>query len=278
MATSNVRPAVLAGTWYSADPGQLRQEVEGFLAEASLPPLEKEPLALIAPHAGHRFSGPVAGYAFRAIQGNTYDTVAVLSPYHQGHAASLLTSAHSSYRTPLGDVILDQAALDKLNQQLAEACGETATPLVRDREHAIEIELPFLQVALAGEFKLLPIMFASIDAELAGEAGKVLGAVLKGKRALMVASTDLSHFYPEEIANRLDHTMLDAIASFDAAAVLAVHNSRQGQACGLMAILTVMSAAKHLGASQIQIVHYSTSGATSSDYNRVVGYGAGVFT
>ena len=272
MTTSNVRPAVLAGTWYSAEPGQLRQEVEDFLAEASPSPLQKEPIALLAPHAGHRYSGPVAAYAFRTIQGNSYDTVAILSPYHQGHSTPLLTSAHSSYHTPLGDVALDQAALDKFNQQLAEACDETATPLAQDREHAIEIELPFLQVALAGEFKLLPIMFASVDPGLANEAGKALATVLKGKRTLLIASTDLSHFYPEAIANRLDHTMLDAIASFDAAAVMAVHTSRQGQACGLMAVL-----AKYLGASQAQILHYATSGTTSGDYNRVVGYGAGIF-
>lgn len=278
MTFTSIRPAALAGTWYSADPGQLSREMEQYLSDATPPTSQNEVIALFAPHAGHRYSGPVAGYAFRAIQGNTYDTVAILSPYHRGHPSPLLTSAHDGYRTPLGEVPVDRTARENLDEQLTAACKETLLPLPQDQEHAIEIELPFLQVALAGEFNLLPIMFAGIDFDLAEEVGKALAAIFEGKNTLLVASTDLSHFYPEKMANQFDHTMLDAIASFDPAAVATVYNSRQGQACGLMPILAVMAAAKRLGATRVQILHYATSGATSGDYDRVVGYAAGIFT
>lgn len=278
METTDTRPAALAGTWYSASPQILRSQVESFLQKAPAPTLSEEIIALFAPHAGHRYSGPVAGYAYRAVQGNSYDTVAVISPYHQGSPHPLLTTSHDSYATPLGKVAVDCGTLAKLDDWLRTNVGEVLKPVRQDQEHAIEIELPFLQVALAGGFQLLPIMISGGHPDTAGVLGQALAAVLKEKPTLLVASTDLSHFYPAAEANRLDQAMLEAIASFDPAQVLQVQHSGKGQACGLLAVLAVMSAARQLGATQAHVFKYATSGSTSGDYSRVVGYGAGGFT
>jgi len=145
----DTRPAALAGTWYSANPQQLRLEVETYLQHADPPEIPGEIVALFAPHAGHRYSGPVAGYAFRSIQGNSYETIAVVSPYHRGYPERLLTSSHECYSTPLGEVAVDTGSLVKLNEQLQETAGEELALVRQDREHAIEIELPFLQVAVS---------------------------------------------------------------------------------------------------------------------------------
>ena len=278
MNSIDTRPAALAGTWYSANPQQLRSEVADYIQSAAVPEFSGEIVALIAPHAGHRYSGPVAGYAFRAIQGNSYDTVVVVSPYHRPHAQALLTSAHDSYETPLGQIPIDRRNQQALNQWLQKSGTETLQPIRRDSEHAIEIELPFLQAALDGPFRLLPMMIADALPETAFALGQALAATLQDQRSLLVASTDLSHFYPENKANQLDQAMLNAIASFEPNEVMKVHRSGKGQACGLLPVLTVMTAAKELGAAQAHIFHYATSGATSGDYSRVVGYGAGAFT
>ena len=274
----DTRPAALAGTWYSANSQQLRSEVADYIQSASVPEFSGEIVALIAPHAGHRYSGPVAGYAFSAIQGNSYDTIAVVSPYHRPHAQALLTSAHDSYETPLGQIPIDKQSQKALNQWLQKNDAGTLEPIRRDNEHAIEIELPFLQAALDVPFRLLPVMIANASPETADALGSALAATLQDQRSLLVASTDLSHFYPEQKANQLDQAMLNAIASFDPSEVVHVHQSGEGQACGLLPVLAVMTAARALGATQAHIFHYATSGATSGDYSRVVGYGAGAFT
>lgn len=278
MKLTETRPAQLAGTWYTGNPETLRQSITNYIEDVNIPPIPQEIIGLLAPHAGHRYSGPVAGYAYRAIQGQSYDTVAVVSPFHRGYGQPIITTAHLSYLTPLGEVAVDYPHLEALENLLKEEYQQTLSQIAFDQEHAVEIQLPFLQLALKGEFQLLPLMLAGGETETAIELGEALGQILQGTRSLLVASTDLSHFYEEEKANRLDQVMLDAIATFDVDRVIAAHISGKGQACGLLAVLTVMTAARMLGAAQVKILDYATSGATSGDFSRVVGYGAGVFT
>jgi AmmeMemoRadiSam system protein B len=277
MKLTETRPAQLAGTWYTGSPTALQQEVNEYIEKASNPALPVEIIGLLAPHAGHRYSGPVAGYAYQAVQGQSYDTVVVVSPFHRGHSQPIITTAHVSYQTPLGDVQVDFPHLEALENLLGERYQDKLSQIAYDQEHAVEIHLPFLQLALEGDFQLLPLMLAGGHTDTAIQLGEAVGEILKGSNTLLVASTDLSHFYPEEKANQLDQVMLDAIATFDVDQVTNAHNSGKGQACGLLAVLTVMTAAKMMGASQVEILNYATSGATSGDYSRVVGYGAGVF-
>ncbi|MBN2045525.1 MAG: AmmeMemoRadiSam system protein B [Anaerolineales bacterium] len=278
MTITNLRPSALAGQWYRANPQQLKQEVSGYMDHAgSLPFAQGEVVGLVAPHAGHVYSGPVAGHAFAAVRGHRYDTVAVLSPFHSGQIVPMLTTAHDGYSTPLGSIPVDVENLSRLGERLDKLGGGSIIRISRDSEHAIEIELPFLQTALEGGFKLLPLMLATFHAEDAGLLGAALADTLAGQNALLVASSDLSHFYPQEAANRLDQNILDAVARFDPAEVLDVYLNGKGQACGLTSILAVMAAARRLGASEARILHYDTSGTVSGDYRRVVGYSAAVF-
>lgn len=276
-ALTDIRPSPIAGTWYSSDPAQLRREVEEYINQAEPPELAGEVVALVAPHAGYRYSGPTAGYAFRAVLGKSYDLVAVVSPFHQYHMNSLLTSAHEAYHTPLGTIPIDQDALQTLNIHLEEHAGDTLTPISRDGEHALEIELPFLQVALEGDFKLLPVMISASDTAVAKTLGAGLAEVLGERDALLVASTDLSHFYSEKAATELDNEVLKHIAALSPEGMVEAVKSGKGEACGVMAVLAVMEAAKALNANTAQVLHYSTSGEASGDYKRVVGYGAAAF-
>ncbi|MFH1445853.1 MAG: AmmeMemoRadiSam system protein B [Chloroflexota bacterium] len=276
--STNIRPSPIAGTWYSADPAKLRGSIEGYLRETELPDLPGEVIALIVPHAGHRYSGLVAAYAFKSILGHQYDRVAVIAPSHHYYTQAILTSAHQAYETPLGIVPIEQAAVVEINKNLQAELGVGMTAIANDNEHALEIELPFLQCVLLEPFSLIPIMLREQSAWVAQGLSKALAATLQTRNALMVASTDLSHFYPEEHANQLDQAVLAEIAAFNPEGLYALKTSGQGQACGLGAIAAVMWAAKALGADQVTVVNYNTSAAVTHDRSSVVGYGAAVIT
>lgn len=273
---SDVRPSPIAGMWYTSDPKRLAKEIDDYIAAAHLPELEGDVIGVVAPHAGHRYSGATAGYAFRTVKGTSFDLVAVISPMHGYHPAGLLTSAHKFYSTPLGNIPVSQGVMDELTRLLHDRTGTELTPVANDGEHSLEIELPFLQRALAGNFELVPIMVRTQAPAVLENLGKALAEVLKNKTALLVASTDLSHFYPEVVARRLDSGMLEAIGIFDPASVLKAEASGKGYACGAPAVAAAMWAARELGADKVQVLHHSTSGDETGDRSQVVGYGAAV--
>ena len=271
---SPVRPSPIAGAWYEGNPIALESAVDEYLNRAELPELEGEVLAVIAPHAGHIYSGPVAGYAFASVRGRKPDLVAVISPMHQPYQEPLLTTAHAAYSTPLGEILVDQEALAALDAVLVPRIGNGLTRVSYDREHSLEIELPFLQRSLGIEFKLLPVMVRSQNPQDIETLAAALAEVLKDRNALLVASTDLSHFYDQAIAKELDSTMLHCFESFDPSAIFQLERSGRGQACGHAAVAAVLWAARALGADKVKVLQYATSGDVTGDYSSVVGYGA----
>ena len=271
---SDLRPSPIAGTWYEGKPEVLKQNVDAYLDNAELPDLHGDVIAVIAPHAGHRYSGAIAGYAFAALRNRTPDLVAVISPMHHPYAQSLITSSHKAYSTPLGTIPIDKAAINELDSALKTDLGIGLTAVPRDSEHSLEIELPFLQRALASEFKLLPVMVRAQDPHTAEELGKALASVLHDKNYVLVASTDLSHFYDQKTANRLDNEMLRQIEAFSPEGVFEAERTGKGFACGHAAVAAVLWASRELGADTVKILNYATSGDVTGDYSGVVGYGA----
>jgi MEMO1 family protein len=277
MATiAPVRPSPIAGTWYEGNPKALARAVDQYLDRAELPELRGEVIAVVAPHAGHIYSGPVAGYAFAAVRGLTPELVVVLSPMHQPYYESLLTTAHEAYETPLGPVTVDKDALADLDARLQKSLRHGLTPVAYDREHSLEIELPFLQRSLGADFKLLPVMVRAQSAEVSRQLGMALAESLRGKKALLVASTDLSHFYTQAEAVAFDSEMLRRIESFQPDDVFCAEKEGKGFACGLGALVAALWAAKGLGGDTVKVLHHATSGDVTGDYTSVVGYGAAV--
>jgi MEMO1 family protein len=268
----DVRPSPIAGTWYEDDPHALKSHIESYLRNAKLPKLSGEVVAVIVPHAGHRYSGPVAAHAFACLHGLAPDLVVVVSPYHSPAPYPLITTAHQAYSTPLGNIEVDQAALAALQ----DALNVPITPISRDREHSLEIELPFLQHVLQGPYKLLPIMVRAQEPEVAEKLGRALASVLKDRNALMVASTDLSHFYDQKTAHVLDQEMLRRFESLDPASIFEAEHSGRGFACGHAAVASVLWAGRALGGDLLKVLDYATSGDVTGDFSSVVGYGAAV--
>ncbi len=271
------RPSPISGYWYSNDPQILRAEINTFLSKVTLPDLGGNIIGLIAPHAGYRYSGQTAAYAFQSVRDRHFDLVVILSPFHSYHPVPVLTSAHEYYQTPFGKIPVDQELIQLLMSQKIPDSEMKIVQIAYDEEHSLEIELPFLQCALQGDFSILPMMVRSIDPQQSELIAGQLYELIKDRNVLIVASTDLSHFYPQIVAERLDQEMLEQIRSFSTKNVYQTERNGKGYACGLGAVMVSMALTQMLGANKIEILNYSTSGAETGDFSSVVGYGAGVF-
>ena len=271
----NRAPAV-AGSFYSANPVALRREIETYLARVEVPEgLSRPPLGLIVPHAGYVYSGSVAAAAYRLVAGRgaDYDLVVVVSPSHHHYFPGFSLYAAGNYETPLGEIEVDRelaetliAAHDEINF-VAEA---------HRREHALEVQLPFLQVAL-GRFRLLPVVMGQQSWPEAETLAEILADLAAGRRLLLVASSDLSHFHPAARAAALDRKIVTAVAEFDPAGLWAAIETGQAEACGAGPMLAVMLASRRLGATRAEVLSYHHSGEVSGDYGQVVGYLAAAF-
>jgi len=274
----DIRPSPIAGRWYPGDSSQLAASVDKYVDAARVPEIDGEVVGIIVPHAGHTYSGPVAGYAFNAVRDLQPELVAVISPMHQPYAQPLLTCAHQAYQTPLGTLKVDQESVSALSDALETELGFGLTPVRNDQEHSLEIELPFLQRVLSSEFDLLPVMVRDQTPKVVETLGRALAGVLVGRSALLVASSDLSHFYDQLQAEQLDAEILSRVEAFDPLGVLQAEEEGKGFACGRNAIAAVLWAARELGANKVKVLNHATSGDVTGDYSGVVGYAAAIIT
>jgi AmmeMemoRadiSam system protein B len=273
----NVRRSVIAGSWYPGTEGQLRKTVQGYLDNVEKEELEGELIGLISPHAGYIYSGQVAAYAYKQLDGaslrqpfdraqdTAYDAVAVISPVHRMFVDRFAATSAAAYETPLGLVEVDAELVEAIDKEI----GLARVP--QDNEHSLEIQLPFLQVVL-GEFKLLPIMMGDQELSSCQKLGTALAKVLKGKNVLLVASTDLSHFHNYDAAVRLDEVVLERVRAYDPEGLVKDLERRKCEACGGGPVIAVMLAAQELGANKAKVLKYMNSGDVTGDHSQVVGY------
>lgn len=259
MRWKNPRRPAVAGSFYPDDPQQLRRDVERYLASARPAPGQRVPKALIAPHAGYVYSGPVAASAYARLDGAGLRRVVLLGPSHRVVLRGLAIPSSDVFTTPLGPVPLDRAALDALSRlpQVSERDDAHAA------EHSLEVHLPFLQAVL-GEFSLVPLVTGDATAE---EVAEVLDAVWDGPETLIVVSSDLSHYYDAETARRLDAATTRAIATLDPDGL--DHES----ACGRVPVRGLLVAARERGLT-CEVLDVRNSGDTAGPSDRVVGYGS----
>jgi len=259
VAMSGIRNPAVAGMFYPDHPETLAAVVEGYLADAQQTDLR--PKAIIAPHAGYEYSGPIAGSAFSAIKSVASDItrVVLLGPSHRVPFYGLAASSAVAYHTPLGDIPLDRVAIKtalKMDQviELDEAHA---------MEHSLEVELPFLQKVL-GDFSLVPLVVGEAAYE---EVSEVIDALWSGKETLIVISSDLSHYLTYEQARAMDAETQQAIESLQPEAF------SHEKACGRIPIGGLLLSARKRG-MKVTTLDMRNSGDTAGDKTRVVGYGA----
>jgi len=266
-ASRNVRHSVIAGTWYPGDPKQLRTMIDGFLAQVPSQPLEGKLVGLISPHAGYMYSGQVAAHAYAQLRGKAFPHVVVVSPVHRIYTGEFATTDKDYYETPLGLVPVDTDLLQAVERKVRLShVGE-------DMEHSLEIQLPFLQHMLGG-FALTPIMMGEQEWDSAANLGRALTEAIGQEAALLVASTDLSHFHRYEAAVQLDQLVLDRITAYDPEGLARTLGTHKAEACGGGPVMAVMLAAQGLGAKRAVLLKYMNSGDVTGDRSGVVGYAA----
>jgi AmmeMemoRadiSam system protein B/AmmeMemoRadiSam system protein A len=273
-----VRQPAVAGSFYPADPKELARMVDQFLAAAVVPPL-KDVVAIASPHAGYVYSGGVAAHAYAALKGRKIQRVVVIAPSHFEAFGFTSVFEGSAYATPLGQVPVDRAFAAGLVKQSSSIrfSGKGHTPSGEQGEHALEVQLPFLQRVL-GQFQLVPIVMGDQDYDTCRALGRALAKLIQGNDTIIVASSDLSHYHPYDEAVKLDRKTLRAIEEWDYLSMARNFERRIWEACGGGPIVAAMIAAEQLGARQATVLKYAHSGDVTGDRSRVVGYGAVAFT
>jgi MEMO1 family protein len=265
-----IRLPAVAGSFYPADPKELAQMVDGFLSRAAPPPAQHV-LALVAPHAGYIYSGPVAAWSYALLKGRKISRVVVIAPSHYEAFDFSAVYDGAAYSTPLGQVPVDRPFAANLAKsdpsiKLSEA-GHGP------REHALEVQLPFLQRVL-GNFQLVPIVMGDQSYDASRALGVALAKLIQGTDTLIVASSDLSHYHPYDEAVSIDHKTLKAIESWDYFNMSRNFGRRIWEACGGGPIVAAMIASERLGGNKAAVLQYANSGDTSGERSQVVGYGA----
>jgi len=275
-ASNKVRPPAVAGAFYPDNPAELTRMIDSWLAKTA-PPAEQV-VGLVVPHAGYVYSGAVAAEAYAWLKGKKVERVVVISPSHVERFPFAAVYDGLAYSTPLGKIPVDAdfaAALAKTSRMI-QISGRGHDALGSRAEHALEVQLPFLQRVL-GEFKLVPVVMGEQSYEICRALGLALAANIKDSSTVIVASSDLSHYHPYELAVKLDRRTLRAIEEWDYLSFLRNTEAGVWEACGAGPIAAAMIACERLGARQARLVKYANSGDTSGDRSRVVGYGAMVF-
>ena len=269
-----IRQPAVAGSFYPADPKELGSMLDGFLSKAAPPP-QQNVVALVAPHAGYPYSGPVAAYSYALLKGRKFDRVVVIAPSHYEAFGFSSVYDGAAYSTPFGQVPVDQVFAAKLAKAspLIKLSGVGHTPSAEHPEHALEVQLPFLQRVL-GQFQLVPVIMGDQSYDACRALGVALAKLVAGTNTLIVASSDLSHYHTYDEAVKLDHKTLKAIEEYDYFDLSRNLELRVWEACGGGPIVATMIAAERLGAIQAKLLHYANSGDTAGDHSRVVGYGA----
>jgi hypothetical protein len=218
------------------------------------------------------YSGPVAAHAYYALalEGKP-DIVVLLGPNHSGYGSALAVMNEGFWRTPLGDVEIDGELAD---QVVRESRIVDIDDFAHRFEHSIEVQLPFLQYLYGSEFKIVPICFLMQDLSSAREVGKAIAKVLAGKNGVIIASSDMTHYGPQESVERKDKMVLEAVEAMDEAKLYSVIEAYRISVCGYGPIAALMTAAKILGAKEAKLLCHKTSGDVIGDYSSVVGYAA----
>ncbi|MGO9482291.1 MAG: AmmeMemoRadiSam system protein B [Candidatus Kryptoniota bacterium] len=273
-----VRPPEVAGLFYPSEKNELKKTVTGFInsaREKAKSSLRGRPFGIISPHAGYQFSGFTAAHGYSLLEKEEFKSVIIISPSHREYFDGISVFPGKAYSTPLGEVEVDRS----LREAFLEKAGESAieSHAGHRTEHALEVQLPFLQLTLE-KFKLLPIVMGDQKPSYCKILGMVIADLSKHNDVLVVASSDLSHYYDYETANEIDKRCVDEIKNGDPNSFLEGLGSHRCEACGGGPISSCMFAAIQLGHQNVDILYHCNSGDSGGDKSGVVGYLSAVFS
>ena len=274
---TNIRPAAVSGSWYPASAERLGRDVDAYVAAAGTADVPA-PRAIVVPHAGLRYSGPVAAYAYHATRQARYSSIVLVGPSHFVGFNGVSIWPQGAWQTPFGAVQVDE--------ELARAIAVQSQAVVDNREahareHSLEMQLPFI-AHLLPDVPIVPMVMGYQSRETAFALGDAIAAALNGRGGssdlpaplppLLVASSDLSHFETAAIAEKMDQVVMDRVADLDPDGLMDALEREPHHACGGGPIVSVLHAARQLGATRAGVLRYADSGDVSGDKSSVVGY------
>jgi len=270
----NIRKPVIAGTWYPGGPGQLKSDIEEYLAGAREEKVDGKVAGLVVPHAGYVYSGQVAACAYKTVQGNKFDAVIVIGPSHRAYFKGASIYDGEGYETPLGVMPVDTS----LAGEIASGSNGMVSLVPDDRspENSIEIQVPFLQTVF-GNIPFIPILMGAQDMDACRKLADAIIAAVGDKRVLVIASSDFSHYHDYDNAGEMDSVALGYIEKMDIERFLRSLESGRCEACGAGAIIVTMIVTRAMGADRCRVLEYMNSGDVTGDKSGVVGYAAIVF-
>jgi len=270
-----VRKPVVSGTFYASTARELEEQIEWCykheLGPGTMPRVNdaglREIIAIVVPHAGYIYSGPVAAHAYKELANDGIpDTAVILGPNHTGYGAAVSLWMGNAWKTPFGEVKINEELAHKLLGGVIEA-DETAHMY----EHSVEVQLPWLQ-HLYKEIKIVPITMMAQDIETARAVGKAISKV--ANNIVIIASSDFTHYEPHPVAAEKDNSMIEAIINLDEEELYKRRELLDSTMCGFGPVAVAIVAAKEMGAKTASLLKYATSGDTSGDFSQVVGYGS----
>ena len=279
-----IRHPTQAGTFYAGSQRSLRAQIEQCfkhkLGPGALPTVADKNLqrivGLVSPHAGYIYSGPIAAHGYHRLAADGKpDVVVLFGPNHTGSGSALAVMKEGVWRTPLGDVEIDTATASSI---LDASDIIDVDDSAHASEHSIEVQLPFLQFLYGSTFKFVPICFLMQDLQSSREVGLAVAEALEGKNAVVIASTDMTHYEPQRIAEKKDKAAIEAMLKLDEEGLYSTIETQRISMCGYGPTIAAITAAKALGAKKAELLCYKTSGDVVGDYSAVVGYASLVFT
>ena len=282
--TETVRSPAVAGTFYPDSPQVLSAQVGKFIDDVEPTEIAGELIGLIAPHAGYVYSGHVAGYAYKQLVGQSFDTVVLIGLSHRYPIDTAAIYARGAFRTPLGDIQIDEdlaSEMIRLNSDLLDL------PAAHANEHSLEVQLPFLQYLLS-DFRIVPILLQDDSPENVVRLGQAIAEAIGDRSPLLIGSTDLCHYPTYEVARKSDRVVVEAINHFDPDYLrqqmdeyMQRHPTQNFHCmmCSTGAIYTTMRVAKALGGNRIETLKAANSGDVPiGGRDQVVGYmAAGIY-
>jgi hypothetical protein len=269
----STRKSVIAGAWYPGNPDKLESEIKRFFSNVSIDKINGTVIGLVSPHAGYMYSGQVAAHPYKLVVGKAFDTVIIIGPSHRSYFQGASIYNKGGYETPLGIVPVNAGLA---NEIIAQSNMISYVSAAHSQEHSVEIQLPFLQVAL-GSFNFVPVVMGTQDKKTCENLAEAIFKVIKGKSILLVASSDLSHFHGYDTALSMDSVVMKHIEKMDAEGLL--HDLEKGkcEACGGGPIVVTIMLAGKLEADGVKVLEYANSGDITGDKSGVVGYTSAIF-
>lgn len=282
MASKSFRQPAVAGTFYANGQSRLRKQIEWCfrypVGPGQLPPVinhgngPRRILGLISPHAGYAYSGPVAAHSYYELASDGKpDLVIVVGPNHRGLGAPLAVGHCDIWRTPLGEVPVD---IEAAKQIVLATQGAQLDDVAHIAEHSIELQIPFLQFLYGNAFSIVPIAILAQEPSMCIQLGQAIASVMKGRNAVVIASTDLTHYESHQMATKKDHIAIERILQLEIADLFEVIRRYGITMCGPGPITTAVVACKEMGASSARLLRYATSGDIAGGFEHVVGYAA----